>query len=358
MRRRELLQELAEKQRQVAHHEEMKAVSISALPTITGLKPLSGNLHESRLFGDSQRVSGVDISCLNRAPFAPRGNIAGIHGIDKNRVYIMLSWATGYGDSSALAGMALYSTFKTWACPRVGFVTAPADLLLRMNDGLQSLSYHGFAPTIAGIIDIQERKFQFSGAGVDSITVYRAKQKLATTIGCGNSPAVGVFSSEMIIAKSPFQNVQTTLEPDDILLLFSSNLFASFRPGRSADGTEATDLSNGERFGRLVETIVAGGSIEFWLPSERHPEPNLHFPGGSSPTDMIGYIAAVQRLHHVQSGSNESRVNDQPLSLEDYEIRYIQKCSRLLESTASGGLFAAGDILDVVLMAATIKEAT
>lgn len=357
LRKRELLEQLAEKQRQITYHERMQAISVAALPKILGLEPLSGNWNESRLFGCSQLVSGVDISCLYRVLFVERGNIVGVHEIDKDRVYIMQSWVTGYGESSALAGMALYSTFKTWACPKAGSATVPADLLLKMNDELLSLKYPGFAPAIVGIIDTQENTFQFSGAGAGPVMVYRAIQGSAITIDFGQYPAVGVFPNELIVSKSPFENKQIALQPHDLLLLLCSNLFDSFRPGDSVDGMGSTDLSNGKRFGQLVEAIVKGSSLSFWLPRERHPEPSLHFPGsGSSPADMLGYIAAVQRLHHVQIGPNKGRVSEKPLVLESYERGYIQKCSTILESASE--LFPAGDALDVVLMAATIQKAT
>jgi serine phosphatase RsbU (regulator of sigma subunit) len=197
-----------------------------------GLREEMSKMHEEmQLAGRVQReflphalpkIDGADFEVFFRPCGYVSGDIYDVVRLDDRHAGFVLADAVGHGVPAALMTMVL-----TRALPMIDHVddgptlVQPADALRRLNHAL--IRGQGetsrFATAVYGVIDAQERRVTIAGAGhPPPLRITPRTTREVITEG----PLLGVF------ADATFNQVEFTLEEDEVLVLYSDGFETAF----------------------------------------------------------------------------------------------------------------------------------
>jgi len=197
-----------------------------------GLREEMSKMHEEmQLAGRVQReflphalpsVDGAEFEVFFRPCGYVSGDIYDVVRLDERHAGFVLADAVGHGVPAALMTMVL-----TRALPMIDHLASgdrlvqPADALRRLNHALirGQGEVSRFATAVYGVIDAQERRVTIAGAGhPPPLRITPRSMREVVTEG----PLLGVF------ADAAFDQVEFTLEEDEILVLYSDGFETAF----------------------------------------------------------------------------------------------------------------------------------
>jgi hypothetical protein len=142
-------------------------------------------------------------------------------------------------------------------------------LVLMINDMLEERGFKGlFAALTVGVLDTTSGMLDVCSAGNNVLHVYSARRSSMIQQDIPQTPAAGVFPSELVLMKSGFPQVRMPLDHGDALFLFTDGFEESKRSFRAYGGDEVTchepGLKEGEAHGQ--SHTVGQASEEFGIP--------------------------------------------------------------------------------------------
>ncbi|MBN1410042.1 MAG: SpoIIE family protein phosphatase [Spirochaetales bacterium] len=109
-------------------------------------------------------------------------------------------------------------------------------LVYKINDMLEARGFKGrFAALVICIMNIKTGMTVFCNAGDSLINIYSGREQKVVQHKLPEAPAAGVFPSSLVEMQTGFKQVNLTLNPDDMLLLFSDGVDEAKRLLRDAD---------------------------------------------------------------------------------------------------------------------------
>ena len=222
--------------------------------------------------------------------------------------------------------------FRNWTLKEDGFHLD--RLAYRINDLVEQRGFKGrFAAFMLCILNIETGAAHFCHAGDKYIHVYDAAEHKVLQEEFPESPAAGVFPSDLVEMGTGFIQVQRMLKKNDTLLLFTDGVEEDKRHFRDAEGNYIVCEEPGVGEGEQHETHVGGEESEelgiprihevinavfdrstYRLQKYHNPDPDERFDfdfTGCEGTvrEAVLAMAAVDKVFRVYKPANPGRQN-------------------------------------------------
>lgn len=219
--------------------------------------------------------------------------------LDDKHYAIIKCDVSGHGVPAALimveVATLFLNSFKTWNMrnPNQGINIAP--VVGQINDLLESRGFKGrFAAFTLCIMNTETGDCWFCNAGDNLIHIYSGSQQKKNVIKLQETPAAGIFSTDLVDMKGGYKVSKLTLKKDDVLFLFTDGI------------EEAKRIFRDENF---APTVCAEPGLEKDQEHENHKcgEDNEEM-SPERVTEIIESVYARKkfRLHKFHAPENQS----------------------------------------------------
>jgi hypothetical protein len=197
------------------------------------------------VFGYYEGASGVS------------GDYFDLKKLDEKHYAIIKCDVAGHGVSASLlmveVATIFLNYFRDWTLKGKGIHLD--ELVYSMNDLLEERGFKGmFAALITIIINVETGVMYLCNAGDNIIYIHDADANRLVKHELPESPATGVFDSELVRMQSGFRQVKQQLKQGDTLFLFTDGLEEAMRYLRDSSfrvmKCDEPDLEEGEPHGR------------------------------------------------------------------------------------------------------------
>jgi serine phosphatase RsbU (regulator of sigma subunit) len=217
----------------------LQHVQIIEKKKIEGQLQIAREVQDRLLPKKSPHVKGYDIAGVCLSTYEIGGDYFDFLPIDKRSLGIAIADVSGNGIPAALLMMGFKSLLLTNASSR----RDPSEVMDVMNRFIPKLTRkRDFITVIYGILDSQHHIFKYANAGHFPPLILRDNGdiEIAGAVGPGLN----------IIKKSPYETSEMSLNPNDLLLLYTDGVLDIFN-------------SKGEDFGidRLIDAIRKSSNL-------------------------------------------------------------------------------------------------
>ncbi len=221
--------------------------------------------------------------------------------IDKDHYIIIKCDVSGHGVPAALIMVevaALFlNAFSNWSMKNPAQGTNLGPVVGQINDLIESRGFKGrFAAFTLCLMNTRTGDCWFCNAGDSLVQIYDGTEKKKKSINLPETPAAGMFSTDLVDMKGGYKVVKLTLKKNDVLFLYTDGIEEAKRNFRNADGKIVTCQESGlkdgdehgnhtvgesseemtpERVNDIIESVYSRGSYE--LKKWHNPNPNETF---------------------------------------------------------------------------------
>ncbi len=151
--------------------------------------------------------------------------------------------------------------FRNWSAKSEGIHLD--RLAYRINDLVEQRGFKGrFATLMLIILDIETGAAYYCNAGDKYVHLYDQSEGKVVQRELPQSPAAGVFSSDLVEMGTGFQQIPSKLEQNDALLLFTDGVEEDKRIFRDGNYQPVVCKLDGQEEGTPHETHVVGEGSE------------------------------------------------------------------------------------------------
>lgn len=253
--------------------------------------------------------------------------------LDEKHFAIIKCDVSGHGVPAALimveVATLFLNSFKTWNMknPSQGYNIAP--VVGQINDLLESRGFKGrFAAFTLCIMNTETGDCWFCNAGDNLIHIYSGTQHKKNIVKLQETPAAGIFSTDLVDMKGGYKVSKIRLKKDDVLFLFTDGIEEAKRlfrdnnfaptvcaePGLKKDEDhenhkcgEDNEEMTPERVTEIIESVYAGK--KFHLHKFHSPESQSDFDFDfstcqGSADDAILALVSVEKIFRLYKPSN------------------------------------------------------
>ncbi|MEE8440765.1 MAG: SpoIIE family protein phosphatase, partial [Spirochaetia bacterium] len=185
------------------------------------------------------------------------GDYFSFEKLDEKQYALIKCDVAGHGVEAAIIMVEVATIFLNYLRDWRAKLKSPrlTDLLVAVNDLVAERGFRGkFAAMTVGILNVQNGRLRVSHAGDRILQIYRASSRSVEKKTLNEIPATGVFSVKDFLPGMKYEEVNTDLEPGDILVLATDGIDESMRVLR--DSSYAEIQVSEEQF---LELCVAQG---------------------------------------------------------------------------------------------------
>ena len=271
--------------------------------------PLSTDDEGKKLTTATEDLPEVEFAGYYEGAKGVSGDYFSYFRIDDAHYAIIKCDVSGKGVSAALIMVEVATIFtdylKSWS--RSGGEIALSPLVQRINDLLESMNFQGrFAALTIALLNIHTGRMRLCNAGDTRVHVYRAALGRVEQIEMNQSPAAGVFSSDMV--PTGFPEMGIVLEKDDMILLFTDGLEESKRHLRDASYNSYRITAADKEQGRFPEGLKEGVNEEEF--------------------SLKRIVAVIEAMMHNGSYSLQKLSNPKGDERIDFDFRRLEPTTR------------------------------
>lgn len=194
--------------------------------------------------------------------------------IDESHFAVIKCDVSGHGVPAALimveVATLFLNYFQNWSMknPRQGYNLTP--VVSQINDLLESRGFKGrFAAFTLAILNTDTGECHFCNAGDNMIHIYDAKEKAKKIITLKETPAAGMFPTDLVEMKGGYTVSKLLLKKNDILFLYTDGIEEAQRlirdeQGNTIKNSEDSDKQeslneefNPDRVKEIIESVYA-----------------------------------------------------------------------------------------------------
>jgi hypothetical protein len=227
--------------------------------------------------------------------------------------------------------------FKDWQPSKAEMHIEKA--VYQINDFIETLDFHGrFAAFTLCIFDSETGNLRFCNAGDNIINIFDSSEGHIKRVVLPQTPAAGALPNTTVAIDGGYQVQSLTLDPGDILLLYTDGIEDSKR--MMGQWSEQMGL---QRVCDIVNAVMNCGDYNLYKqhePKGDDPEEELrfNFSGcGEKVEDLIMALAAVEKMfrcrYDPRAAGNEWALVDKKIDafLKDHFLQYRTYCAHTCE---------------------------
>ena len=218
--------------------------------------PLDSDDSGATLVTGHYETEAVEFSCYYEGADELSGDYFDYHKIDETHYAVIKCDVSGHGVPASLIMVEVASifqhSFQDWKMENPNQGTNINFVVENINDLLEQRGFNGrFAAFTLALFDSQNGNCWICNAGDSILNVFDGKKMKKQTLPLPETPAAGMFSTELVKLQGGYPIVHHTLKKGDVLFMYT-------------DGLEESE-SLGERFGTeridsIIECVFSGGT--------------------------------------------------------------------------------------------------
>lgn len=276
--------------------------------------------------------------------------------LDEHHYAIIKCDVSGHGVPAALimveVATLFLNYFQKWDMknPRQGTNLSP--VVGQINDLLESRGFKGrFAAFTLCIMNTTTGECWFCNAGDNLIHIYDNAAKRKKTVSLQETPAAGMFSTELIEMKGGYQVTKVTLNKGDVLFLYTDGIEEAKRNFRNENGeiinsessrqySEGTNEElSAERVSQIIEAVYAKSRYTL-IKHNTEKNEELHFDFSTctgTAEDAIMALVSVEKTFRMYRKKNSKPTDhvktDKNIDsfLREHFNEYTSYCSAVQE---------------------------
>jgi len=233
--------------------------------------PLQTDKNGNTLTTGSLSAKGADFFSYYAGADELSGDYFDYKEIDENHYAIIKCDVSGHGVPAALimveVATLFLNYFKDWNInnPAQGVNLAP--VVGKINDLLESRGFKGrFAAFTLCLLDTKTGEIWFCNAGDNLVQIYDGTERKKKTITLQETPAAGMFSTDLIDMKGGYKVSKLTLKKNDVLFLYTDGIEEAKRSFRDATFKVVPCSESGLKTGEAHGNHNVGESSEEMTP--------------------------------------------------------------------------------------------
>ena len=302
--------------------------------------PLQTDEKGNTLTYGSMKTGGADFFSYYAGADDLSGDYFDYKQIDENHYIIIKCDVSGHGVPAALIMVevaALFlNAFNNWSMTNPKQGTNLSPVVSQINDLIESRGFKGrFAAFTLCLMNTKTGDCWFCNAGDSLVQIYDGSERKKKAIPLPETPAAGMFSTDLVDMKGGYKVVKLKLKKDDVLFLYTDGIEEAKRNFRDAKGQpvvcneagmkegdthgnhtvgEASEEMTPERVTDIIETVFNRGTyvLEKW----HNPNPNEVYTFDFSTCEgtaeeaimALVSIEKIFRMYKLQDGAKNGRV--------------------------------------------------
>ncbi len=183
--------------------------------------------------------------------------------LDDDHYAIIKCDVSGHGVPAALimveVATLFLNSFNGWSMSNPAQGTNLGPVVGQINNLLESRGFNGrFAAFTLVLINTKTGECWFCNAGDNIVQIYDGASHKKKIISLPETPAAGMFSTDLVDIKGGYKVQKLKLKKDDVLFLYTDGIEESKRNIRTSDGNIIVDASeemSGERVKDIIEAV-------------------------------------------------------------------------------------------------------
>lgn len=235
------------------------------------------------------------------------GDYYDYHRIDDEHFAIIKCDVSGHGVPAALimveVATLFLSYFSHWNMkdPKQGTNLSP--VVSHINDLLESRGFKGrFAAFTLCIMNVKTGCCWFCNAGDNAVQIYDGTERKKKTIMLQQTPAAGMFTSDLIDMKGGYLVSKIQLKKDDVLFLYTDGIEEAKRIiSHTGDGEKDSEELSAEIVTEIIESVYQGRNFTLKRNNEGKEE-ELHFDFSTcslSGEDAVTALVSVEKAFRL-----------------------------------------------------------
>ncbi len=247
------------------------------------------------------KTSGADFFSYYAGADDLSGDYFDYKQIDKDHYIIIKCDVSGHGVPAALIMVevaALFlNAFSNWSMKNPSQGTNLGPVVGQINDLIESRGFKGrFAAFTLCLMNTRTGECWFCNAGDSLVQIYDGTERKKKSISLPETPAAGMFSTDLVDMKGGYKVVKLVLKKNDVLFLYTDGIEEAKRNFRNADGQivscnepgmkegdehgnhsvgETSEEMTPERVTEIIESVYSKSS--YVLKKWHNPNPNETF---------------------------------------------------------------------------------
>lgn len=195
----------------------------------TRFLPLQQDNKGNTLTTGALKTQGADFFSYYAGADDLSGDYFDYRQIDKNHYAIIKCDVSGHGVPAALimveVATLFLNAFRSWNMKSRAQGTNLEPVVGQINDLIENRGFKGrFAAFTMAILNSSTGEIWFCNAGDNIVQLYDGKLRQKRTITLPETPAAGMFSTDLVDMKGGYPVVKHILKKDDVLLLYTDGI--------------------------------------------------------------------------------------------------------------------------------------
>ncbi|MCR5219167.1 SpoIIE family protein phosphatase [Treponema sp.] len=318
--------------------------------------PLESNENGATLSTGKLKAKGAEFFSFYNGADDLSGDYFDYKQLDQNHYAIIKCDVSGHGVPAALimveVATLFLNYFQKWDMKNPAQGTNLAPVVGQINDLLESRGFKGrFAAFTLCIMNTSSGECWFCNAGDNLIQIYDSSEKRKKTITLQETPAAGMFSTDLIEMKGGYQVSKLKLKKDDVLFLYTDGIEEAKRNFRNEkdqiipsdtnnpEAEETSEELSAERVTEIIEAVYAKGRYTLKKHNLNKDE-ELHFDFSTctgSAEDAIMALVSVEKTFRMYKKENPKATDHVKVDknidnfLREHFNEYSTYCSALQE---------------------------
>ena len=290
----------------------------------TKFLPLETDQNGNTLTTSHLKAEGADFFSYYAGADELSGDYFDYKQIDRTHYVIIKCDISGHGVPAALimveVATLFLNYFRNWDMKKASQGYNLAPVVGQINDLLESRSFKGrFAAFTLCLLDTEQGTCWFCNAGDNLVQLYDSTAHAKKTVTLPETPAAGMFSTDLIDMRGGYKVSKLTLKKDDVLFLYTDGIEEAKRLFRAQDGSptlcampglatgdmhenhrvgDESEELGAERVKDIIETVFAQG--RYTLKKHHHDKAErLEFDFSTCPPDAEHAVMALVSVEKV-----------------------------------------------------------
>ncbi len=304
----------------------------------TRFLPLQSDKLGNTLTTGSLKTKGADFFSYYAGADDLSGDYFDYKMIDPTHYAVIKCDVSGHGVPAALimveVATLFLNAFRSWNMKNPAQGTNISPVVGQINDLLESRGFKGrFAAFTMAIINTENGDCSFCNAGDNLIQIYDGKERRKKIITLPETPAAGMFPTDLVDMRGGYKVIKQKLKKGDILFLYTDGIEEAKRNFRDKSGTiipcsekglnegdvhgnhkvgETSEEMTPERVTEIIEKVYAGGTYVLKKQHDQEAETEYTFDFSNceqTAEDAIMALVSVEKVFRMYKNA-EPKVSD------------------------------------------------